>query len=367
MKKIVVRLGERSYPILIGAGLISRAGEELRELGLKGCAFIITNDKVMKIFGPALRRSLKKCGIEASVELVPDSEKSKSSGIYIGLVKKIAKRDVLKRPFIIALGGGVVGDLSGFVAATYKRGVPFVQIPTTLLAQVDSAIGGKTAIDLACAKNMVGAFYQPRAVLSDVSALSSLPKGMLVSGLAEVIKYGVIRDRPLFRFLEGNLARVLAGDEGALEYIVYRSSVIKASVVEQDEHDDKGVRAILNYGHTIGHAIEAAASYSRKYSHGEAVAIGMAAAAYISRKRGILPADDLTRICALIKEAGLPVRAQGVAVSGIYKALLHDKKFIRGLPRFVLPAGIGRVRVVEGIKASEIKAALARAATGVYG
>jgi len=288
-------------------------------------------------------------GFTALFLTVPDSEKAKSIRTVTSLIDRISRYDVGRRIFIIALGGGVVGDVAGFVAATYKRGISYVQIPTTLLAQVDSSIGGKTAIDLPVAKNMVGAFYQPKLVISDTAALKTLPARQIKSGIAEVIKYGVIMDRGLFEFLEKNRAKILGLDEAALEFIVSRSSAIKADIVSRDEFDKKKIRAALNFGHTIGHAVEAASGYSG-YNHGQAVAIGMAAAAKISSMLGIIPAPDAARIIALIEKFGLPARIRkDLDLSDIFDAHRHDKKFSSDTNLFVLPSRIGGARVVEGV------------------
>lgn len=358
MNIVSLALKKKSYDILIGHGLIKDCGRLLKGLKIGKDAVIITNGRLLRLYGKVLTASLKKALISSHFEIVPDSEKAKSSKIAADLINRISAYDKGKRLFIIAFGGGVVGDVAGFVAAIYKRGIPYVQIPTTLLAQVDSAIGGKVAIDIPVAKNLIGAFYQPKLVISDTSLLESLPPKQVRNGLAEVIKYGVIKDRPLFEYLEKNLRRVLALDRKALEFIISRSSAIKACIVEKDEFDNKGKRVILNYGHTIGHAIEAASAYSKRYNHGDAVAIGMVAAADIALRLKLIRARDALRIEALIKKAGLPTAIKGLGFSDIYEAQLHDKKFIRGKNRFVLPVKIGRVKVVEGISESIVKAVL---------
>ncbi len=358
MKKIRVHLKDRSYDILIGRGLIEKCGGLLRSIGIGRDAFVITNKGILSRYGRPLEKSLKKSGFSVRFGLVPDSEKAKTTEVAVRLINRLSAYDKNKELFIIAFGGGVIGDLSGFVAAVYKRGVPYGHIPTTLLAQVDSAIGGKVAVDLAVAKNLVGAFYQPKMVISDTSLIKTLPSRQVKNGLAEVIKYGVIKDRRLFEFLESNCSRILKSDAEALEYVVTRSSQIKAEIVEKDEFDRKGVRAVLNYGHTIGHAVEAACGYSKRYNHGEAVAIGMAAAADIALELGMLARDEAVRIKQLIKKSGLPTGLKGLSFSKIYKAHLHDKKFIHRKNRFVLPAKIGRVKVVEGVPDEVVRMAL---------
>ncbi|MCX5716602.1 MAG: 3-dehydroquinate synthase [Candidatus Omnitrophica bacterium] len=282
----------------------------------------------------------------------------KKVNLCIDLINRIAKYDKMKRVCVIAFGGGVVGDLAGFVAAVYKRGVPYVQLPTTLLAQADSAIGGKVAVDLKIGKNLVGAFYQPGLVISEIDFLSTLPGRQVRAGIAEIIKYGVIGDAGLFGFIEKNIQKLLRLDKKALEFVVERSSRIKASVVAKDERDTLGIRAVLNYGHTIGHAVETATGYSGTYSHGEAISIGMAAANHIAVESGLLSGPQNTRIIKLLSGAGLPVFAKRLSAAGIYAAHLRDKKFIHGKNRFVLPIKIGKVKVVEGIPEKTIRKAI---------
>ena len=339
---------------MIGRGLIGKAGAIIGKLGIGKDAVVVTNKMVYGLYGKLLKNSLLKSGINVRFELVPSTERAKSSAILTRLLNRMASHDKNKVIFIIALGGGVIGDLAGFAASIYKRGVPYVQIPTTLLAQVDSAIGGKVAIDLPTAKNLAGSFYQPKAVISDVSVLKSLSGREIRNGLSECIKYGVIKDRRLFGYLENNYKKVLDLDEEAATRVILSSSRIKAGVVEKDELDKRGARAILNYGHTIGHAIEAASGYSGRYSHGEAIAIGMVIAGGISSELGLISDADAGRIEGLIRKCGLSVRIKGLRFSAIYEAHLHDKKFIRGRNRFVLPVGIGRARIVEGIEDSII-------------
>ena len=360
MKRVRVSLKERSYDILIGPGLLRKSGRLLKAISVGKDAVVITNRRLFKLYGRRLGAILRKDDFTVKFEIVPDCEKAKSAGVATAVLGRIASYDKRKELFLIALGGGVIGDLTGFIASIYKRGIPYVQIPTTLLAQVDSSIGGKTAIDLPLAKNMAGAFYQPKIVISDVAVLRSLPKRRLRSAMAEIIKYGVIKDRKLFEYLERNYAGILGGELSALEYVIARSSRIKSGIVAKDEFDNKGRRAILNYGHTAGHAIEAASSYSGRYDHGESVAVGMAIAADISLKLKLISPADADRITSLIKKCGLGLQIKKVALSKIYNSLLHDKKFIRGRNRFVLPEGIGRVRIVENVPESVIKKSIAK-------
>jgi 3-dehydroquinate synthase len=358
MRDLKVRLGSRSYSIIIDNGALRKTGAYLSRLGVGRNGIIITNPKIKRLYGKVLKRSLTKEGIESHILIVPDSESSKSYKVLTGLLSKIAKRDKGRRPFIIAFGGGVIGDLAGFVAAVYRRGVPLIQIPTTLVAQVDSSIGGKVAIDLPIAKNLVGAFYQPKIVISDPSLLKTLPKREIKCGLSEIIKYSIINDRRFFDYLSINISSLKRLRKKNLDYVIRKCSSIKSKVVSADEKDTKGVRAILNYGHTIGHAIEAASGYRGSYNHGEAVAVGMIAAAGISNKIGMLPEKELKGIKDIINKADLPVKVKKLKGEKIFEALCHDKKFIHGINRFVLPARIGKVKIVENIPDVLILAAI---------
>jgi len=358
MKKIRVFLKERSYDILIGDGLIDDCGNLLKRLDIGRDAVCISNKNLLSLYRARLEKSLKKSGLTVHFELVPDSEKAKSITVATRLINRISSYDKHKDVFIIAFGGGVIGDVAGFVAAAYKRGIPYAQIPTTLLAQVDSAIGGKVAVDLDVAKNLVGAFYQPKIVISDISLIRSLPARQIRNGLAEIVKYGIIKDKELFKFLEANYKKILGLHKNALEYVVLRSAEIKAAVVAKDEFDKKSVRAILNYGHTFGHAVEAASGYSAMYNHGEAVAIGMVIAARIALNLGLIKLDEVLRIEGLIKKIGLPSNIKKLRISDIYEAHLRDKKFVHGKNRLILPTGIGSVKVVEGVPDPVIKSVL---------
>ncbi|MDP3730426.1 MAG: 3-dehydroquinate synthase [Candidatus Omnitrophota bacterium] len=360
MNRVKVSLGERSYNILIGPGLLSKSGAIIKKLNIGRDAVVITNKVLRRAYGVTLKNSLNKSGISVKFELVPDSEKAKSSRTLLKVLNHIAAYDKKRSVFIIAFGGGVIGDLAGFVAASYKRGIPYVQIPTTLLAQVDSSVGGKVAIDLPAAKNLAGAFYQPKAVISDINVLMSLSPRQVCNGLAEIIKYGAIKDRALFAYLEKNFRLAAALDKKVLKTLIMRSVRIKARLVGEDEFDKKGKRMILNYGHTIGHAIEAASSYSNRYNHGEAIAIGMCVAADIACGLNLLKRADAERIERLIKRCGLPTKIEGLKFSSIYEAHLHDKKFAKAKNRFVLPCATGDVRIVEAVPDRVIVAAIKR-------
>lgn len=359
-KKITVNLGQRSYDIIIGYKTINCIGTILEKLNIGQDAIIITNHTVHHLHGGHISSALSRYGYNTRFKLVPDSEKSKSYKVCLELIEKIAAYDVKKKIFIIALGGGVVGDLAGFIASVYKRGVPYVQVPTTFLAQVDSSIGGKTGIDLSCGKNLVGSFYQPRVVLSDISFLRTLSLKQIRNGLAEVVKYGIIKDPALFDYVEKNYKDILKLNISCMEKIISACGRIKANIVERDELDKTGYRAMLNLGHTIGHAIEAAANFTKDYSHGEAVAIGTVCAVDISRKLKLLNAVDARRIENLLEKIGLPTHCSGLKLNDIMEAQSHDKKFIRGRNRFVLPVKIGKAVIKEDIPVKLIEGVIQR-------
>lgn len=357
MKTIDVRLKEDSYPIIVGRGILSKIGNRLKRLDLGTDAFVVTNPVIKKRHGTALARGLKKAGFGVRFISVPSGEKSKSVQIAFDVIQKVVRLSVGKKPVIVAFGGGVVGDLAGYVAAAYKRGVPYIQVPTTLLAQIDSAIGGKVGIDLPVGKNLVGAFYQPKIVISDVDVLATLTKRQIRNGLAEAIKYGVIDNADLFAFIEKCLEGILSLDPRALIKLIEECSRIKAKVVMKDEKETKGIRGILNFGHTVGHAIEAA-KYFKDYHHGEAIALGMRVAAEISCQKKMFKDRDARRLNALISAAGLPSEIRKVRVTPILMAMRHDKKFQGKKNRFILAERIGRVRVVDGVEENIIRNAV---------
>ncbi|HOX54606.1 MAG TPA: 3-dehydroquinate synthase [Candidatus Omnitrophota bacterium] len=357
MKRIIVKLGQRSYPIIIGYKIFSRIGPALKSIRIGRDAIIITNNFLKRKLGVTLKRNLEKTGFTVKFEVVPDSEKSKSTLEVFKLVNDIGKYDIKRRIFIIALGGGVVGDLAGFVAAIYKRGISYIQVPTTFLAQIDSAIGGKTAVDLSVGKNLVGAFYQPRMVFTDPALLATLDRRQVRSGMAEAIKYGVIADSKLFEFIEKNHKAILGLNRKVLEFVVYRCSLIKSKVVSLDEKEQRGIRTILNYGHTVGHALETVGGYE-KYNHGEAVGLGMIAAARISGELNLIDKKSCQRIEHVIADAGLPTSAKKINKFRLMSVLYRDKKFVKGLTRFVLPVKIGKVVVREDIPLSVIDKAI---------
>ena len=341
MKKIKVNLGRRSYNIIIGCDILKKLDAYLKRLNVGRDAFVITNPKLKRLYGKKLMSVLKKGGFRTKFCCVADTEKSKSLNTAVNVLKNLVLFDKGRRPFIIAFGGGVVGDLASFLASIYKRGIPYVSIPTTLLAQVDSSIGGKTAVDLSFGKNLIGTFHQPRLVFSDVSFLRSLQRTDIISGLSEVIKYGILRDKNFFSYIERNYKLILAKQTGILAYVVFICAKMKAGVIQQDEREEKGLRTLLNLGHTVGHAIEAAGGYSR-YNHGQAIALGLLCAGSIAYHMNTLSSKELERIRKLIKRIGLPTKIRKVKLAPIIKAVSFDKKIISGGLRFVLPVRIGR-------------------------
>lgn len=357
MRTVKVNLKERSYSIIIGNNIFNTLGSFIHKLNIGMDAYIITNSLVKSEYGMTLQRYLKKWKINSRFKLIADTEMSKSIEVTLSLIKDIANYDRSRATFIIAFGGGVVGDLTGFIASIYKRGVPYIQLPTTLLAQIDSSIGGKTAIDLKQGKNLVGAFYQPRLVLSDVACLNTLNLRQMRSGLAEAIKYGIIKDNSLFNKLEKDCRSLLSHDEVRLETLVYRCSKIKAAIIERDEREEKGIRTILNFGHTLGHAIESASSY-RGYNHGEAIGIGMLCASDISKRLGFIREGLFKRIENIIRIVGLPIKIKDVSISRIIEAHYRDKKFLSGGNRFVLIKGLGLPFTKKDIPLGLIKAVL---------
>jgi 3-dehydroquinate synthase len=352
MQKVAVNLGERSYEIRVGAGVLSRAGAWLKNAGFSGRAMVVTDDTVKKIYADVLRRSLEQARFNVTVLSVPAGEENKSLETAGRLYEELAGVRAERTTPVLALGGGVIGDLAGFVAATYLRGVPLVQVPTTLLAQVDSSIGGKTAVDRGGLKNMIGVFYQPKLVIADIDTLKTLPAVELSNGLAEVIKSAAIRDRDLFIFLEKNIDKAIKLQPEVLQNIVLRTAGIKAEIVAADERE-AGPREVLNFGHTFGHAVESVSGFGLK--HGQAVAVGMMAAARISRRLGILDASEATRLEKLIEAAGLPTRMPDLDRSKVLQAMMHDKKVRSDRVRFVLLNGIGKAFISDDIDAAIIE------------
>jgi 3-dehydroquinate synthase len=349
MRTLNVDLGNRSYPIHIGAGLLGRADLIVPALPQKRVA-IVTDETVAPLYLDIVTRALTGAGVAVVPIVIPDGETHKNWQTLNTLFDALLEHRCERRTTIVALGGGVVGDIAGFAAAVYQRGVPFIQMPTTLLAQVDSSVGGKTAVNHPLGKNMIGAFYQPRAVLADTAALSTLPDRELGAGLAETIKYGFIRDRAFFDWLEAHVDDLIARDSAALAYAIEQSCRNKAEVVALDERESD-VRALLNFGHTFGHAIEAGTGYAT-WLHGEAVAAGMVLAARLSQRLGHLDATDVARIVALLGRAKLPVEAPDLGLERYLELMGHDKKVESGRVKFILLEQIGRAFISEAPRAA---------------
>ncbi|MDR2165815.1 MAG: 3-dehydroquinate synthase [Zoogloeaceae bacterium] len=355
MRTLTVHLAERGYDIHIGRGLLATAGHFL-PLVQGRSVVIVTNTTVGPLYLRTVRESLAGLGVRPLEVVLPDGEAFKNwqtlNRIFDALMEAHCERNTL----LVALGGGVIGDMGGFAAACYQRGMPFMQLPTTLLAQVDSSVGGKTAINHPQGKNMIGAFYQPRAVLADIDTLNTLPDRELSAGFAEVIKYGLIRDEAFLTWLEANMAGLRGRDAGLLEEAVYRSCAHKAEIVAADERE-QGERALLNLGHTFGHAIETGLGYGQ-WLHGEAVAVGMVMAARLSHRLGWLQETDVKRVEALLSAAGLPIRGPNLGAARYLELMRHDKKVEGGVLRFVLLESIGRATVCNVPEARAIHAAV---------
>jgi 3-dehydroquinate synthase len=357
MESLRVALGERSYPIHIGSGLLDR-GDLYRPYLAGGSVAIVTNEVVAPLYVSRLEKAL--AGARVTRIVVPDGEQAKSwptlERVFDALLEARCGRDTL----LVALGGGVVGDLAGFAAAVYQRGMPFVQVPTTLLAQVDSSVGGKTAINHARGKNMIGAFHQPLAVVSDVATLDTLPGRELRAGLAEVIKHGLALDAAFVQWLEGHMDKLLAREPESLGYAVKRCCELKAGIVAADERES-GVRALLNFGHTFGHAIEAATGYGT-WLHGEAIAAGMVMAAILSKNLGLIRDEDAARVRGLIERAGLPVAGPAAGAQELLELMAVDKKAARGKLRFVVLEAIGRAALRGEVDERLVREAIVAAA-----
>jgi len=335
-----------AYDVVVGQRLLSHVAPTLRSLGLPETLVILTDRRVAGLYLDPLVRHLRRHAFTVLPIIIPSGERQKSLSSAERIFSTMLSNGIGRQATVLAFGGGVVGDLGGFVAATYQRGIPLVHIPTTLLAQVDSSIGGKVAVNHPLGKNMVGAFYQPRLVWADVSYLRSLPQRELVCGLGEVVKYGIIRDPRLFSWLRENLPRVIRKENRSLLHVQARCAAIKASVCGRDERET-GVRIILNYGHTVGHAIEAAGGYS-SIKHGEAVLLGMKAEAWLAKRLGIMSDRTYGRIASLIEAIPLRGLPTNIRMAAVMNSMQLDKKNRKGRKRFVLPRRIGSVVVVEG-------------------
>jgi 3-dehydroquinate synthase len=345
LERLTVGLGERSYPIWVGDGILERLGEALHAVDFPRQVAVITNPTVHGLHGERVLNALARDGYAASVVMIPDGEEYKSLRTLEQIYDALIGGGFDRYCGLIALGGGVVGDITGFAAATFLRGVPYVQVPTTLLSQVDSSVGGKTAINHPLGKNLIGAFYQPRHVHIDVSTLETLPKREFSAGMAEVIKYGIIRDADFFAWLAAHADRLRQRERAALVQAVKRSCQIKADIVELDEKESS-LRAILNYGHTFGHAVETLAGYG-EIRHGEAIAIGMSVAARIANELGLCTLGQVAAIDALLKAFALSVTPPPFSLADYLQAMGRDKKVKAGVLRFVLNRGIGDCQVSE--------------------
>lgn len=357
MATIRVDLGEKSYEIVIKSGILERAGAEIAGVCRGRSGLVVTEAGINELYGRRLMDSLSSAGIRGSVAIIQGGEDHKTLESVIGLYNRLLDLKMDRAGVIITLGGGVTGDLGGFAAATYLRGIDFIQIPTTLLAQVDASIGGKVGIDLPEGKNLIGAFHQPRRVIIDPDITATLPYRELASGLAEIIKHGIIADQELFDFIRFQTDALRRLEKEALEKVIVRSCEIKADIVSGDERES-GLRAVLNYGHTVGHGIEAASGYSR-YTHGEAVSIGMVTAALISETIGLAARGTAKEIVETLEPFGLPVAIDAnVDLDKVVIAMRYDKKSVFGKSGFVLPKRIGEVVTTDSVTESEVLQAI---------
>ncbi len=352
-----VELGEGSYDIEIASGNLIEAGRFVAERRDVSHAVVITDENVEKPHAMLVAESVAQTSTAVDLVVIEPGEQSKCVTTAAELWERMLELGADRKTVILAVGGGVIGDLAGFIAATYARGIPFFQVPTTLLAQVDSSVGGKVGINLPEAKNMVGAFLQPRGVLIDTTTLATLPDPEYRSGLGEVVKYGVILDAALFEFLEVNASRILHRDQGVLRHVIARCCRLKADIVQQDERELSGLRAVLNYGHTFGHALESLTGYGTLL-HGQAVAIGMVCASRLAERLGRIDAATTARQVKLLASFGLPTRLPDVDPDQILRAMMHDKKVQHGELRFVLPTRLGHVELVGGIGDDDVRAVL---------
>ncbi len=338
--------------VMVGRGLLSRAGALIREAGCRGACAIITDENVARLHGESVRQSLEKAGYRTHLLVVPAGEESKSMPTAESLCERMIEAGLDRSSFVVAFGGGVVGDLAGFVAAIYHRGIPFVQIPTTIVAQVDSSIGGKTGVNARSGKNLIGAFHQPRLVLADIDTLATLPDREYREGFAEVIKHSVIRDAAMLEALDPSAARESLGP------LIARNIAIKAAIVADDEREQTGTRALLNFGHTVAHAIENVAGYGQ-FLHGEAVSLGLAAALEISRRKAGLSAAEAQRVRDKLAAFGLPLTLPAdLRTDDLLTAARRDKKFADGQVRFVVVPRLGEAFVAEDVTEQDLRTAI---------
>ena len=344
---IAVHTAAENYDIHIGAGASAQLGQQARAWNKGRKAFVLTNPGLHELYGERIGDSLRAADYEVETCLVPDGERSKTLRHASRLFTKLARMGADRQSIVFALGGGVIGDLSGFVAASYMRGIPLVHVPTSLLAMVDSSIGGKTGVNHPLGKNLIGAFYPPRMVVTDTSLLASLPEREYLCGLSEIVKAGAIGDPELFAFMEDRVQAIRDRDEGTLTTLIERAIAVKVRVVQEDP-TEKGVRAILNFGHTIGHALEAATAYAN-YTHGEAVAIGMALVARLSEQLDYCTAEVRERLCRLLETLRLPTAYSGIMPERLLDIMAHDKKSVNGVVRFVMLEDIGAVAFQQSV------------------
>ncbi|HUD51234.1 3-dehydroquinate synthase [Parvibaculum sp.] len=361
VKTVHVALAERSYDIKVGPNLMARAGAYLKPLLRRARVVIVTDENVGRLHLPALERGLDEAGIRHDAIRMPPGEGTKCFAELQRLTEWLLETGVERGDLVLALGGGVIGDLTGFAASITRRGVDFAQIPTTLLSQVDSSVGGKTGINTPQGKNLVGAFYQPRLVLADTDALETLPMRELLAGYAEIVKYGLINDRPFFDWLEGNLDGIKSGDVAARTHAIVKSCEAKAAIVAADERESN-VRALLNLGHTFGHALEAATGFSNRLVHGEGVAVGMALAFDLSARLGLCPGQDAIRVRRHLARAGLPSRLADVpglpGADELISLMGQDKKVVDGKLTFILARGIGEAFITRDVDSDVLRTLL---------
>lgn len=356
MQSLSLNLGQHSYEILIGQGLLNNTGSFLEQLTTTKKVIVVSNPTIFSLYGTTVTDSLSKSGFEVITHLVPDGEEYKNIEHTMKIIDTCIDNKIERNSALIALGGGVIGDLAGFVSAIYQRGTPFIQIPTTLLAQVDSSVGGKVAINHPQGKNMVGAFHQPKLVIADTNTLDTLDERDYSSGLGEVVKYGIIYDFSFFTWLEANAVAIINKSSEALAKIIYESCRIKSAIVEQDEKES-GLRAILNLGHTFGHAIETIAGYGT-YRHGEAVIMGTMAAGFLAMELDLLNSQEFDRMTNLYKNLNIFHPFPDMPVEDVYQAMLTDKKVADQKLNFVLPKGIGNYAIVNDIEREKVVKAI---------
>ena len=353
-----MNLAERKYPIFVGDGIISKAGVLLSRAGFRTAPIVVTNPKVWRLHGETLERTLNASFGPIPVIRIGDGEHFKNHETLLNIYSGMFRARATRHSWILAFGGGVVGDIAGFAAATFMRGIPYAMVPTTLLSQVDSSIGGKVAVNVKEGKNLVGAFHQPSAVLTDIGVLRTLSRRELASGLYEVVKGAAIYSEPLLRYIERNLPAILRCQAPAMEHVVIQTGKIKAEVVRSDEKET-GVRMILNYGHTVGHALESATNYNR-FKHGEAVAWGMIAALEYGRELGMLQPLESDRLVSLIRKVGPLPSLKGISLDSIWNGLILDKKFASGKIRMILLEKLGVAEVRDGIEPDSLRSFLGR-------